>query len=70
MLVEVHEEQGTRWHHNWQMQSNEKWYYCCVFQHQTSVVFVTHHEESPRKIRWIDKLQEHKAWFEVIGLRV
>ena len=42
----------------------------CISQHQTSVVFVAHHEESPKKIRWIDNLQDHKAWFETIGLRV
>jgi len=52
------------------MQNNEKCYCCCISQHQTSVVFVAHREKSSIKIRWIDKLQKHKAWFEAIGLRV
>ena len=40
------------------------------FPNQVSVVFVAHHEESPRKVRWIDNLQDHKACFEIIGIRV
>jgi len=50
MLVEVHGEQGTRWHHNWPMQSNEKCYCCFISQHQASLVFVAHHEEVLKKL--------------------
>ena len=34
------------------------------------LVFVAHHEKSSRKVGWIDNVQDHKAWFEIIGVRV
>ena len=68
MFFEVHGELGTRRHYNWPIQNNEKCIYCCISQHQSSVVSVAHHEKSPRKIKWIDQVQGHKAWFEVMTL--